>query len=98
MPSASGPACGAAVTTTMIEAEAPLYRKGSTMDPIDVTVIEIAYDRRRLELAMNAVVDAQELCGRSEVIVQESKELLRQLDDTHPGGTEPLLRKNKYSA
>jgi hypothetical protein len=56
-----------------------------TVDPTDVIVIEIAYDRRRLELAMKAVVGAQELCALSKVTVQESKELLRQLDDTHAG-------------
>jgi hypothetical protein len=55
------------------------------VDPTDVIVIEIAYDRRRLELAMKAVVGAQELCALSKVTVQESKELLRQLDDTHAG-------------
>lgn len=70
----------------MIEAAMPLYRKGSTMDPTDIIVIEVAYDRRRLELAMKAVVDTQELCALSEVTVQESKELLHQLDDTHAGG------------
>jgi hypothetical protein len=57
----------------------------SRKDATDVVVIEIAYGRRRLELAMKAVVDAQKLCAPFGVTVQESKELLRQLDDTHAG-------------
>jgi hypothetical protein len=52
----------------------------SRKDATDVVVIEIAYGRRRLELAMKAVVDAQKLCAPFGVTVQESKELLRQLD------------------
>jgi hypothetical protein len=63
------------------------------VDPTDVIVIEIAYDRRRLELAMKAVVGAQELCALSKVTVQGSKALLRQLDDTHAGSARVMCRR-----
>ena len=63
------------------------------------TVIEIADDRRRLESATEAVVDAQDLYARARLLVQESQELLRQVDDDlHRSGTGPVLRKNKYGA
>jgi hypothetical protein len=64
------------------------------MEPAEV--IEIAHDRRRLQLATEAVVDARDLCARARLVVQESQELLRQVDDLHRSGTGPLLRKNKY--
>ena len=63
----------------------------------DHTVIEIANDRRRLESVSDAVVDAQDLCARARLIVQESQELLRQADDLHRSGTGPVLRGNKHS-
>ena len=63
------------------------------MRPNDL-IIEIAYDRRRLQSATEAVVDAQDLCARATSIVQESQELLRQVDDLYRSG--PLLPKNKY--
>ena len=44
-------------------------------------VIEIAFDRQRLELLENAVADTQELYARCNVTVQESQELLQQVDD-----------------
>jgi len=60
----------------------------------DETVIEIADHRRRLQSATEAVVDAEDLCARARRLVQESQELLRQLDDLH--GMGPVLRKNKH--
>jgi len=64
---------------------------------VDETVIEIADDRRRLQSATEAVVDAQDLCARARLLVQESQELLRQVDDDlHRSGTGPVLRENKY--
>ena len=66
---------------------------------VDGTVIEIANDRRRLRSATEAVVDAQDLCARARLLVQESQELLRQVDDDlHRSGTGPVLRENKYGA
>ena len=66
---------------------------------VDETVIEIANDRRRLQSATEAVVDAQDLCARARLLVQESQELLRQVDDDlHRSGTGPVLRENKYGA
>jgi hypothetical protein len=53
----------------------------------DKEVIEIAFDRRQLELLKSAVVDTQELYARCEVTMQESKELLQQLDDLLRIGT-----------
>ena len=65
----------------------------------DETVIEIADDRRRLQSATEAVVDAQDFCARARLLVQESQELLRQVDDDlHRSDTGPVLRKNKYGA
>jgi len=65
----------------------------------DETVIEIADDRRRLQSATEAVVDAQDLCALARLLVQESQELLRQVDDDlHRSGTGPVLRENKYGA
>ena len=62
---------------------------------VDETVIEIADDRRRLQSAMEAVVDG----ARARLLVQESQELLRQVDDDLlRSGTRPVLRKNKYGA
>jgi len=66
---------------------------------VDETVIEIADDRRRLQSATEAVVDAQDLCARARLLVQKSQELLRQVDDDlHRSGTGRVLRKNKYGA
>ena len=47
----------------------------------DKEVIEFAFERRRLESLKNAVVDTQELFSRCKVTVQESQELLQQVDD-----------------
>lgn len=52
----------------------------STLDS-DKEVIEIAFDRQRLESLKSAVVDSQELYARCKVTMQESKELLQQVDD-----------------
>ena len=62
---------------------------------VDETVIEIAADRRRLQSATEAVVDAQDLCARARLLVHESQELLRQVDDLH-SSMGPVLRKNKH--
>jgi hypothetical protein len=95
MPSASGSlVCAAAVTTTVIEAEGSLHPKGGR--DLNETVIEIAYDRRRLLSAREAVVDAQDFCARARLVVQESQELLRRVDDLHRTGKGPVLPKNKY--
>jgi hypothetical protein len=61
---------------------------------VDETVIEIADDRRRLQSATEAVIDAQDLCARARRLVEESQELLRQVDDLNSMG--PVLRKNKH--
>ena len=47
----------------------------------DKEVIDFAFERRRLESLKNAVVDTQELFSRCKVTVQESQELLQQVDD-----------------
>ncbi len=100
MPFSSGSlVCVAAVTTTVIEAEGFLHQKEKEGVDLNETVIEIAYDRRRLQSATEAVVDVQDFCARARVLVQESQELLRQIDDDlHRSGTGPVLRKNKYGA
>ena len=65
------------------------------MDPNE-TIIEIADDRRRLQLLRNAVLDAQDLCARARSTVQATQELLQQVDDLHRSYMGPVLRKNKY--
>jgi hypothetical protein len=52
----------------------------ATLD-LDKEVIEIAFNRRRLESLKSAVVDAQELYARCKVTMQESRELLQQADN-----------------
>jgi len=47
----------------------------------DDKVSEITYDRRRLESLKNVVVDTQELYTRCMVTMQESQELMQQVDD-----------------
>jgi len=61
----------------------------------DETVIEIADDRRPLQSAAEAVVDAQDLCTRARLLVRESQELLRQVDDLRTS-MGPVLRKDKH--
>jgi hypothetical protein len=53
----------------------------------DKEVIEIAFDRRQLELLKSAVVDTQELYAQCKVTMQESQKLLRQVDDLLRIGT-----------
>jgi hypothetical protein len=65
------------------------------VEPTDVDVIEIAFDRRRLQSATEAVVDALDLCARARLLVQESQELLRQVDNLQ-SGMGPVLRNTKY--
>ena len=65
------------------------------MDPNE-TIIEVADHRRHLQLIKDAVLDAQDLCERAKSIVQESQELLQQLDDLPRSNMGPVLRKNKY--
>jgi hypothetical protein len=60
------------------------------------TIIEIAGDRRRLQSIRDAVLDTQDLCARTRSIVQESQELLQQVDDLRRSNMGPVLRKNKY--
>ena len=48
---------------------------------LDDKVSEITYDRRRLESLKNVVVDTQELYTRCMVTMQESQELMQQVDD-----------------
>jgi len=47
----------------------------------DKEVIEIAFDRRQLESLKSAVADTQELYASCRVTMQESQELLQQVDD-----------------
>jgi len=54
---------------------------GSEATLEDKEAIEFAHDRRRLESLKNAVVDTQELYSRCEVTMQESQELLQQVDE-----------------
>jgi hypothetical protein len=56
------------------------------------TIIEIADDRRRLQLLRNAVLDAQDLCARARSTVQATQELLQQMDDLHRSNTGPFPR------
>jgi hypothetical protein len=84
----------AALSITMIEAKELSVRATDA----DKTVIDIADHRRRLQSVTEAVDDAQDLCARARVTVQESQELLRQVDDLYRSGTRPVLRKNRYSA
>ena len=65
------------------------------MDPSE-TIIEVADHRRHLQLIKDAVLDAQDLCERAKSIVQESQELLQQLDDLRRSNMGPVLHKNKY--
>ena len=62
----------------------------------DETIIEIAGHRRQLRLIKDAVLDTQDLCARTRSIVQESQELLQQVDDLRRSNMGPVLRKNKY--
>jgi hypothetical protein len=52
----------------------------ATLD-LDKEVIEIAFNRRRLESLKSAVVDTQELYARCKITMQESRELLQQVDN-----------------
>ena len=61
------------------------------MEPSEI--IEIASDRRRLQLLREAVLKAQDLYERGRSTVQESQEFLRQIDDLHRADIGPLLRK-----
>ena len=65
------------------------------MDP-DERNIEIAANRRRLRLMKDAVLDTQDLCARAKSTVQETQELLRQVDDLRRSSMGPVLYKNKY--
>ena len=65
------------------------------MDPSE-TIIEVADHRRHLQLIKDAVLDAQDLCERAKSIVQESQELLQQLDDLRRSNMGPVLHKSKY--
>jgi hypothetical protein len=59
-------------------------------------VNEIAGDRRRLQSLRDAVLDIQDLCARGLSTVQETQELLQQVDDLRRSSMGPVLNKNKY--
>jgi hypothetical protein len=64
-----------------------LNREGINILDSDKEVIEIAFDRRQLELLKSAVTDTQELCAQCKATMQGSQELLQQADDllrSHP--------------
>jgi hypothetical protein len=63
---------------------------------LNETIAEVADHRRRLQLIRDTVLDAQDLCARSQSTVQASQELLRQLDDLYWSNTGPVLHKNRY--
>ena len=61
---------------------------------LDDKVSEITYDRRRLESLKNVVVDTQELYTRCMVTMQESQELMQQVDDLlMRSALKPMARK-----
>ena len=61
---------------------------------LDDKVSEITYDRRRLESLKSAVVDTQELYTRCMVTMQESQELMQQVDDLlMRSALKPMARK-----
>ena len=61
---------------------------------LDDKVSEITYDRRRLESLKSAAVDTQELCTRCVVTMQESQELMQQVDDLlMRSALKPMARK-----
>jgi len=61
---------------------------------LDDKVSEITYDRRRLESLKSAVVDTQELYTRCVVTMQESQELMQQVDDLlMRSALKPMARK-----
>jgi len=65
------------------------------MDPNEI-IIEVAEQRRQLRLIRDAFLDTQVMCERAVFMVQESQELLQQVDDLRRRNMEPVLHKNKY--
>ena len=59
-------------------------------------IIKIAEQRRQLQLIRDALIETQVLCARSMSTVQESQELLQQVDDLRRRNVGPVLHKNKY--
>ena len=58
--------------------------------------LKIAEQRRQLQLIRDALIETQVLCARSMSTVQESQELLQQVDDLRRRNVESVLHKNKY--
>jgi len=65
------------------------------MEPNEI-IIKIAEQRRQLQLIRDALIETQVLCARSMSTVQESQELLQQVDDLRRRNVESVLHKNKY--
>jgi len=65
------------------------------MEPNEI-IIKVAEQRRQLQLIRDALIETQVLCARSMSTVQDSQELLQQLDDLRRRNVGPLLHKNKY--
>jgi len=65
------------------------------MEP-NVIIIKVAEQRRQLQLIRDAIIETQVLCARSMSTVQESQELLQQVDDLRRRNVAPVLHKNKY--
>ena len=65
------------------------------MEPNEI-IIKVAEQRRQLQLIRDALIETQVLCARSMSTVQESQELLHQVDDLRRRKVESVLHKNKY--
>jgi len=65
------------------------------MDPNEI-IIEVAEQRRQLRLIRDTFLDTQVMCERAVSMVQESQELLQQVDDLRRRNMGPALHKNKY--
>ena len=65
------------------------------MEPNEI-IIKVAEQRRQLQLIRDALIETQVLCARSMSTVQESQELLQQVDDLRRRNVESVLHKNKY--
>ena len=64
------------------------------MDPNEI-IIEVAEQRRQLRLIRDAFLDTQVMCERAVSMVQESQELLQQVDDLRRRNVGPVLHKYK---
>jgi len=59
-------------------------------------VCDEGFCRSRCVLALNVTGFAEALCARAKSTVQETQELLRQVDDLRRSSMGPVLYKNKY--